>query len=117
MASIDDIVESIKLIEDSVKEVNKREFKSNKLLIDATIRRLEIIGEAVKNLPIEFLGKYPEIPWSEIAGFRDVMAHAYFVVDLERAWRGIKEDLPDLEVKIKRVKQDRKKKVSFGKGF
>lgn len=60
---IEDIIENISLIETSIENLTKIEFKSNRLIVDATIRRLEIIGEAVKNIPKPFREKYPNIPW------------------------------------------------------
>jgi uncharacterized protein with HEPN domain len=70
---------------------------------DAVLRRLEIIGEAVKNLDEDFKNRYPEIPWKKIAGLRDVLIHEYFGVSLKRIWRVIKIDLVDLKFKISRI--------------
>ena len=103
---IEDILENIDLIQDSTKKLSLRDFKSNKLIIDATIRRLEIIGEAAKNIPDDFRKRYPKIPWRDIAGFRDVVTHAYFGVILEKVWEVIKKDIPDLEKKIKLILSD-----------
>lgn len=103
---VKDIIENINLIEKSIIKITKENFKSNKLLIDATIRRLEIIGESVKNLPIDFITKYPEVQWKDISGFRDVMVHGYFLVDLDKVWVVIKEDLPTLKQQIQKIKKD-----------
>lgn len=70
---------------------------------DAVLRRLEIIGEAVKNVDEDFRSRYPEIPWKKIAGLRDVLIHEYFGVSLKRVWRVIKIDLVDLKSKISRI--------------
>jgi len=58
---------------------------------------VEIIGEAVKNVDDDFRDKYPQIPWKEIAGMRDVVAHEYFGVKLDRVWDVVREDLPRLK--------------------
>ena len=70
---------------------------------DALIRRIEIIGEAVKNLPREFRDRYPVIPWGDIAGMRDKLMHHYFGVDSEVVWRTVQDDIPELKKKIKEI--------------
>ncbi len=70
---------------------------------DAVIRRLEIIGEAVKNLPDDFRNRYPEIPWNKMAGMRDILIHEYFVVDIPAVWDTIQDDLPMLKEQLKRI--------------
>jgi uncharacterized protein with HEPN domain len=69
---ISDILNNIELIENSTKNIKKSDLELNETLRDATIRRLEIIGEAVKNIPNSFKDKYSEINWREISGFRDL---------------------------------------------
>ena len=62
----------------------------------AVVRCLEVIGEAAKRLSKEFREKHPAIPWSAMAGMRDVLIHAYDRVDLERVWTTLRDDLPSL---------------------
>lgn len=62
----------------------------------ACIRQLEIIGEAVKRLSEETRNHYPDVPWREWAGMRDILIHAYDRVDPEEVWKTIKQDLPAL---------------------
>ena len=98
-----DILESIEKIEKYTKDFTKESFCDDVLLQDAVIRRLEIIGEAAKNIPENCKKKYPEIEWKKIAGMRDVLTHAYFGVVLERFWVVVKQDLPSLKEKIKKI--------------
>jgi uncharacterized protein with HEPN domain len=76
------------------------------LIQDAVVRRLEIIGEAVKNISEKTKGNYPEIKWKNIAGTRNAITHGYFQVDLERVWGIIKNGLQKLKKQIEQVKKD-----------
>jgi uncharacterized protein with HEPN domain len=71
------------------------------LLFRDTIRSLEIIGEAVKNLSEEFKNDNPQIAWKEIAGMRDRLIHRYFNIDLDIVYEVITERLPELKETVK----------------
>lgn len=103
---IEDILNSIKNIEDFAKHLDKEKFSKNNLRQSAIIRQLEIIGEAVKNIHNSFREKYPNIPWKDIAGFRDILTHAYFGVSMDRVWNIIEKDLPKLKKEIEKIKID-----------
>lgn len=106
---IQDILESIELIENYTKGVSEEEFldkDDNLIMKDAILRRLGIIGEAVKNIPDDFREKYPDIPWKQISGMRDILVHEYFGVKLQRVWKTAKEDLPYLKKKISKILEE-----------
>jgi uncharacterized protein with HEPN domain len=72
-------------------------FVAERLRQDGIIRKLEVIGEAVKGLSAETRARCPEIPWRQIAGMRDKIAHEYFGVNLQLVWMVVERDLPALE--------------------
>ena len=104
------IIEAIRDIEISIKELSLEDFANSKDSRDACIRRLEIIGEAVKNVSQETKNKYPKIAWKQIAGTRDRIIHAYFDVDLGVVWGIIKIDLPILDKELLNIKSSLEKK-------
>jgi len=103
---IEHILECIELIERYTENKTEADFFDSIQLQDAVIRRIEIIGEAVKNIPDEIKGKYSEAPWKEIAGMRDILIHEYFGIDLELTWEVVTRDIPDLKKKMLRIKEE-----------
>jgi len=101
-----DITDSISAIEEYTKGITEGAFYSNRLVQDAVARRLEIIGEAAKNIGDDFRNKYSEIPWKKIAGMRDIIAHGYFGVKLERIWDVVKEDLPRMKKQVASIMEE-----------
>jgi uncharacterized protein with HEPN domain len=69
-------------------------FKKDDKTIFAVIRALEVIGEAIKHIPDDFRNSYPDVPWRDISGMRDVLIHEYFGVDLETVWETVKANIP-----------------------
>ena len=103
---LEDIKGSIERIEEYIRDMSKEHFMEDIRTQDAVIRRLEIIGEAAKNIQEDFRHKYPDIPWKQIAGMRDVLIHGYFSVNLERVWVVVKSDLPKFKLKISRILEE-----------
>lgn len=111
---LDHIVESVNAIQEYTRDFSYQQFLDSRLIQDAVTRRIEIIGEAVKNLPASFREKYPNIPWKDIAGMRDKVIHKYFGVELAAVWKTVKEDIPNLEKDIPELIRDIRKKKQKG---
>src|SRR5271157_2373672 len=100
------IQEDIQLIEQYSHHLKYSKFLEDKLIQDGIIRRLEIIGEAVRNLSEEFFSRFTEIPWRDWIGMRHKLIHGYFGVDLEIVWNTFMNDLPPLKNAIEEALKD-----------
>lgn len=100
---IEDIRDAISKIEKYVEGFSLDEFIKDTKTMDAVIKNLAVIGEAVKNIPSEIRLKYSEVPWAEIMGMRNKIIHEYFGIDEEILWETIQEDLPKFKEQIKKL--------------
>ena len=101
------ILESIARIERNMEKIGSVEdLLAEETIQDAIVRRLEIIGEAVKNIPANFKKDYPDIDWKRIAGMRDVIVHEYFGIDLKLIYKISIKNIPDLKEKIQKILRD-----------
>lgn len=98
-----DILEACRRIQDYTAGLGYTVFAADNRTTDAVLRNLEILGEAVKRLPPRMLAEAPEIPWRDLAGLRDILAHAYFSVDLTLIWDIVQNELPALETAARRL--------------
>jgi uncharacterized protein with HEPN domain len=103
---IDDINDSIRAIESCVEGLSQEDFKKDRKTFSATIRELEIIGEAVNNISDELKQKYLHVLWQEIRSFRNKIVHEYFGVDIRIVWDVITNELPILKRQIERIQID-----------
>ena len=104
-----DILKAIEKIEVNIQS-GKQEFFKNETIQDATFFRLQTIGEAVNQLPKELKERYPDIRWQDIVGFRNILAHRYWRVDLNLVW-GLFKPEGDIE-QLKAVVQELIKELS-----
>jgi len=100
---LDDILTAINKIEKYLNDYSFERFMFDEEKIDAVIRNLEIIGEAVKNIPADIKQKNHTLEWKKVAGLRDILIHEYFGVDKEVLWDIIKNKLPELKSKISTI--------------
>ncbi len=95
-----DILEAISKIEQSAADLTYESFVNDADTFDACVRRLEIIGEAVKRLSGDIKDKAPDVPWKEIAGFRDKAIHDYASLNAAIVWETIRTDVPQLKAAL-----------------
>ena len=97
---VHDLVDAIDKIEAYTKGMSEEDFFGDARTQDAVIRRLEIIGEATKNISLDFKDRHSDLPWKRLAGLRDILIHKYFDVRSKAIWEMLKVDLPPLKVKL-----------------
>jgi len=102
-----DILSAINSIEKFVEGMSFEDLKNDDKTSSAVIRKLEIIGEATKNIPKDIQNKNPQIPWKEMAGMRDKLIHFYFGVDHNLVWNTIKKRIPKIKPFIENILKEK----------
>lgn len=91
-----DIDEAISSVEHWMDGCDESSFQANEMLQSAVLQKLSVIGEAAARLSAATWARAPQVPWKEIAGFRNVAVHAYFSVDWRVVYVTAMDDLPGL---------------------
>lgn len=100
-----DILDAMESIERFVQGIDREAFESDDKTSSAVVRKFEIIGEATKHIPDDIRAENPQVPWSEMAGMRDRLIHAYHGIDYDLIWTAIKERIPPVKRLIKSIIQ------------
>jgi uncharacterized protein with HEPN domain len=100
---IEDVRDAMRKIASYVRGMDLAAFVTDEKTVDAVVRNVSVIGEAVKQLPEDFKDSHPEIPWAQMAGMRNRIVHDYAGVDLEIIWQVITHALPDLAARISKI--------------
>ncbi len=104
---LDDILESTGKVLEYVDGLSAAQFFADRKTVEAVVWNLQIIGEAAKNVPEEIRSRYPQVPWRDMAGLRDIIVHQYFGIKLDLIWKVIQSDLPRLEEQMRSILEDR----------
>jgi len=97
------VLSTIDKIDKFIEHMEHEDFLEDEKTLFAVAKAIEIIGESLKHIPEEIKDKYSEIPWEDIYGMRNFLAHNYFGSDQEEVWKTIKEDIPELRPAIRRI--------------
>jgi len=91
------ILDAIGNIEEYLSGTTYQDFSSNKMMVDAVVRELEIIGEASANISRRFQDEHPDVMWAKMKATRNFLIHEYFAVNTKIVWDTCKENLPELK--------------------
>jgi uncharacterized protein with HEPN domain len=103
---LSDIVESVGAIKSFVEDMSFEDFVNDRKTFSATIRELEIIGEAVNKISEDLKQKYPDVLWNQIKAFRNKIVHEYFGIDYRIVWDVIKNELPILQKQMEGIMKE-----------
>src|SRR5689334_23977703 len=93
---LEDVRDAIDRIRRYTDGLSREQFENDEKTVDAVVRNLEVIGEAVKQIPERIRTAYPDIEWKKIAGLRDILAHQYFRIDMDIVRDILENKLPQL---------------------
>lgn len=101
-----DMLDAIGRIKTYTQGMSYERFMQDEKTKDAVLRNLEIVGEAVKNIPDKIKKRYSEVDWKVVAGMRDKLIHEYFGVSNQIVWETIESELPLFEAQIKKILEE-----------
>jgi len=99
---LEHILECIQKIEDYT-EMDEARFMDSSMIQDAVVRNLQVMAESTQRISEKIKSKYPDVEWRGIAGFRNILVHDYFGLDLGKIWEVIERRLPTLKTQIEEI--------------
>lgn len=108
---VKDILDAIDKIDDFIGNMEYGEFIQDDKTATAVVKKIEIIGEAIRNIPRDVKARYNSIPWRDIVGMRNKITHNYFKIDYEIVWNVVKEKLPVLRGQVEQVLKEMDEKT------
>lgn len=105
---LSEMIDAVEAIKDFTHGMDKEDFLSDAKTKSAVVRQFEILGEAAKAIPENIKALVTDLPWSRIAGMRDRLIHAYFIVDYKLVWDTVENELPLLKEKLEKLRSELK---------
>jgi uncharacterized protein with HEPN domain len=105
---VKDIFDCMDKIDRYVRGMDLEAFVKDDKTVDAVVRNLITIGEAAGQLPAEITARYPEVPWDDIKGMRNIVVHVYFGVSLKIIWQTTLKNLPEFRAQLERILEENK---------
>ena len=100
---LEDISEAAAAIERFVADSSEESFSGDEVVRSAVLHKLTVIGEAAARVTAELRERHPDLPWSDVVGFRNVVVHAYFALEWSIVWTTATEEVPELRRQIARI--------------
>lgn len=100
---LQDILDAINRIEFYLRGSDEKKFTNDLMRQDAIVRQIEIIGEASRNISRNFQEQHSELPWSQMIGMRNKIAHDYGEIDIAEIWKTAKRDIPELKKAVSKI--------------
>jgi len=100
---LEEILAAIESIESFVSGIDLAAFQADDKTLSATIMKLDVIGEAARQVPEAFRQLHPEVPWKDMVDMRNVLIHVYFGVKVPLVWDTVTKDLPKLKPQIRSI--------------
>ncbi len=110
MLFVKDILDAIKAVEKFIENLSYKEFLKDEKTKSAVVWKIQVIGEATKNIPKSVRDNYEELPWKFMARIRDKIAHFYFGIDYKIVWQVASEKLPEIRPAIEKMQKTLKTK-------
>lgn len=104
------ILDAIAQIERYTKNLTYKKFMRTRMVQDAVIRQITIIGEASRNFSADFQSAHPTVPWADVIGMRNILVHDYSGVNLNDVWEVVQKDLPMLKKQLRQILRDARKR-------
>lgn len=100
---LEDVRDAIDRIRRYTDGMSREQFENDEKTVDAVVRNLEVIGEAVKQIPETIRTAHPDVEWRKIAGLRDILAHQYFRIEMDIVRDILENKLPKLYQQVSQI--------------